>query len=232
MIKQTLQWSLCHHSSVHTNLMGLCASAVVWLTGRLHAMDDLGPIWFFTYVVQQAGQIIGILSLRVLSWFHRLLRDNIVWRALTRVGNTAGNIATIAILTVISIRSLGCCRCLSGDLLIQLQAEEIMISWILKNIKTSSMETFSALLALCAGNSPVSGEFPAQKPVTQSVGCIPWSAPWINSWVNNRQAGDLRRHRAHYDVIVMDDGVVTWNNSRITSPLGETHRWLMNFLPN
>ena len=31
------------------------------------------------------------------------------------------------------------------------------------------METFSALLAICAGNSPVSGEFPAQRPVTRSV---------------------------------------------------------------
>ena len=30
------------------------------------------------------------------------------------------------------------------------------------------METFSTLLALCAGNSPVSGEFPAQRPVTQT----------------------------------------------------------------
>ena len=30
------------------------------------------------------------------------------------------------------------------------------------------METFSALLALCARNSPVTGEFPAQRPVTQS----------------------------------------------------------------
>ena len=30
-----------------------------------------------------------------------------------------------------------------------------------------------------------------------------WYAPWINAWVNNREAGDLRRHRAHYDVIVM-----------------------------
>ena len=30
-----------------------------------------------------------------------------------------------------------------------------------------------------------------------------WSAPWINGWVNNREAGDLRRHRAHYDVNVM-----------------------------
>ena len=26
---------------------------------------------------------------------------------------------------------------------------------------------------------------------------------WINGWVNNCEAGDLRRHRAHYDVIVM-----------------------------
>ena len=26
---------------------------------------------------------------------------------------------------------------------------------------------------------------------------------WINAWVNNREAGDLRRHRGHYDVIAM-----------------------------
>ena len=30
------------------------------------------------------------------------------------------------------------------------------------------METLSALLAICAGNSPVPGEFPAQRPVTRS----------------------------------------------------------------
>ena len=29
------------------------------------------------------------------------------------------------------------------------------------------METFSALLALCAGNSPAPGEFPTQRPVTR-----------------------------------------------------------------
>ena len=27
---------------------------------------------------------------------------------------------------------------------------------------------------------------------------------WLNGWVNNREAGDLRRHRAHYDVVVMN----------------------------
>ena len=26
---------------------------------------------------------------------------------------------------------------------------------------------------------------------------------WINGWVNNREAGDLRRHRSHYEVTIM-----------------------------
>ena len=39
----------------------------------------------------------------------------------------------------------------------------IIISWW-----GHQMETFSALLAICAGNSPVHGEFPAQRPVTRS----------------------------------------------------------------
>ena len=37
------------------------------------------------------------------------------------------------------------------------------------NMMTSS-KTFSALLAFCAGNSPITGEFPAQRPVTMSFG--------------------------------------------------------------
>ena len=27
---------------------------------------------------------------------------------------------------------------------------------------------------------------------------------WMNAWVKNREAGDLRRNRAHNDVIVID----------------------------
>ena len=64
------------------------------------------------------------------------------------------------------------------------------------------MEAFSALRALCAGNSPVPGEFPSQKPVTQSFDVFLICA-WTNGWANNREAGDLRRHRSHYDVTVM-----------------------------
>ena len=166
------------------------------------------------------------------------------------------------------------------------------------------MEIFSALLSICAGNSPVAGEFPAQRPGTrifdiffdlrlnkrlskQRRGCwfekllrllwrhrnvnlmaevwdvyyayffadedhvitdpysplivsndvIKWKhfpcywpfvrgihrspvnsphkgqwcgvlifsliCAWMNGWVNKREAGDLRRHEAHYNVIVM-----------------------------
>ena len=64
------------------------------------------------------------------------------------------------------------------------------------------METFSALLAICAGNSPASGEFPAQRPVTRSFGVFFYLCQ-INGWENNREAGHLRRYRTHYDVIVM-----------------------------
>ena len=64
------------------------------------------------------------------------------------------------------------------------------------------METFSALLALCAGNSPVTGEFLSQRPVTQSFD-VSFDMQLNKRWINNREVGDLRRHCAHYDVIVM-----------------------------
>ena len=58
------------------------------------------------------------------------------------------------------------------------------------------METVSALLALCAGNSPHKG---------QRRGALMFAliCAWINGWVNHRKACDLRRHCSHYDVIVM-----------------------------
>ena len=64
------------------------------------------------------------------------------------------------------------------------------------------METYSVLLALCAGihrspvNSPHNGQWPGA--LMYSLICA-----WINAWVNNREASDLRHHLTHYDVIVM-----------------------------
>ena len=45
-------------------------------------------------------------------------------------------------------------------------------------------------------NSPHKGQW--RGALMFSLICV-----WINGWVNNREAGDLRRNRAHYDVTVM-----------------------------
>ena len=45
-------------------------------------------------------------------------------------------------------------------------------------------------------NSPHKGQ--SSRALVFSLICV-----WIKGWVNNREAGDLRRYRAHYDVTVM-----------------------------
>ena len=66
------------------------------------------------------------------------------------------------------------------------------------------METFSALLAICAGNTDHRW-IPHTNASDAELWCFLWSVPWIKGWVNNREAGVLRGHRAHYDVIVMSE---------------------------
>ena len=98
-------------------------------------------------------------------------------------------------------------------------------------------ETFYSLLALWEGNPPVtdrfplhddvikwkhfprywpfvrgihrSGDFPAQRPVTRRFDLFFFICARINDWVNNREAGDLRRYRGHYDVTVMHKRLAT-----------------------
>ena len=64
------------------------------------------------------------------------------------------------------------------------------------------MEIFSALLAICAGNSTVPVISP-HKGQWRAALMLSLICAWLNGWVNNREAGDLRRYVAHYDVIVM-----------------------------
>ena len=93
------------------------------------------------------------------------------------------------------------------------------------------METFSALLALCAGNSTVPVNSPHKG---QWRGALMFSLiyAWINDWVNNREAGDLRRHCDHYDVIVMAP-VHVRRNSQV-QPYGLTliSVWRSNHMPS
>ena len=70
-----------------------------------------------------------------------------------------------------------------------------MLSWW-----RHQMETFSALLDICAGNSPGPGEFPAQRPVSRSFKFFfdlrlnkQLSKEWRDWWFET-QSHPLRRH--------------------------------------
>ena len=61
---------------------------------------------------------------------------------------------------------------------------------------------------------PLCGEFighrwiPLTKTSDAELWCCYFISAWINGWVNNGEAGDSRRHRAHYDVTVMAESVL------------------------
>ena len=98
--------------------------------------------------------------------------------------------------------------------------------WVFFKYSQQTTDTNSSIHAIMMTSSngnifrvigPLCGEFtgrrrlPRKRPVTRSFDVFLISA-WINGWVNNREAGDLRHHRAHYDVIVMvlKARVLTW----------------------
>ena len=51
---------------------------------------------------------------------------------------------------------------------------------------------------------------------------FPLICTWTNGWANSRDASDLRRHRAHYDIIVMWQWKLHLDSLRMTS-LTEIH---------
>ena len=49
-----------------------------------------------------------------------------------------------------------------------------------------------------------------QRPVARSFN-FSLICAWRNDWINNQDAGDLRRHRAHYNVTVMNWMIIAHN---------------------
>ena len=103
------------------------------------------------------------------------------------------NSHTIAITYLINI---GCWweRC------IQWASEWFGLEWILPFAWwRHQMETFLRYWTFFAGihRFPHNGQW--RGALMFSLICV-----WIDGWVNNHEAGDLRRYRAHYDVIVME----------------------------
>ena len=84
--------------------------------------------------------------------------------------------------------------CLYMDMFLQHHLQPLIPWW------RHQMEKLSALLALCEGNSSVNSPHKGQwrGALMFSLLCV-----WTNGWANNGDAGDLRCHRAHYDLAVM-----------------------------
>ena len=88
------------------------------------------------------------------------------------------------------------------------------------------METFSALLVICAGNSPVTGEFPTQRPVTRSFDVFFDLGPnkrlskqsW--GWWFETQSRPLWRHRNEMHIHVC----------AMITPLS-LNLWLLDVMP-
>ena len=105
----------------------------------------------------------------------------------------------------------------------------------IKKIKNSSAACLMeyAFYMITSSNGDI---FPRYRPFVRAIHRSPVISPrkgqwrgalmfsliwvWINGWVNNREAGDLRRHRAHCDVIVM----IT-NHSHISLNVSITNGW-------
>ena len=74
-----------------------------------------------------------------------------------------------------------------------------LMAWLLESPTwwRHQMETFSALLTICAGNSPVTGDYTPHKGQWRGALMFSLIGAWINGWVRNREAGDLRRPLRH-----------------------------------
>ena len=94
---------------------------------------------------------------------------------------------------------------------------------IRSHTKLSMMTSFNGNILRVTG--PLCWEFTVHRLPVNSPHKGQWHGVWVfffiyawtNDWVNNRDAGDLRRHRAHYDVSVMS-----------TKPINETN--VQNYL--
>ena len=100
----------------------------------------------------------------------------------------------------------------------RLCATQSVVSWW-----RHQMEAFSALLAICAGNSPGTGEFPTQRPVTRSFDVFVdlrlnkrLSKPWWGWWFETLSR-PLWRHRNVIRYLLRSDAVcnvihgLAWN---------------------
>ena len=79
-----------------------------------------------------------------------------------------------------------------------------------KTIPLSTHDDVIKIKNIFRVTGPLRGEIAGQKGQWRGALMFSLICAWTNSWVNNRDAGDLRRHRTHYDVIVITSACIIW----------------------
>ena len=82
---------------------------------------------------------------------------------------------------------------------------------------------------ICRVTGPLCGEFSGHKDQWRGAVMFSLICAWINGLVNNREVGDLRHHRAHYDVTVMGLLYTRRRHLVIAVPSNDPARELVTF---
>ena len=104
----------------------------------------------------------------------------------------------------------------------------VILVWCLWQLHAIMMTLSNGNIFRITGH--LCGEFtgPRWIPRTKASDAFSLICFWINGWVNNCEAGDLRRYRAHCDVIVMimmsHDEEIPWEPSISTSSMLSTEK--------
>ena len=99
------------------------------------------------------------------------------------------------------------------------RGKSMLATWRTKSSVAGGLSLRDAMWSHCLDDVINWKHFPRYWPFVRGIHRSPVNSPhkgqwrgalmfplicvWINGWVNNREAGDLRRYRAHYDVTVM-----------------------------
>ena len=102
------------------------------------------------------------------------------------------------------------CHKMRYDMNIVIYDKRYIMIWYMKHDDVIKWKHFPRYWPFVCGIhwSPVNSLHKGQWRVALMFSSI---CAWINEWVNNREAGDLRRHRVQYDLIVMN---VKWYRIR------------------
>ena len=173
-----------HHEWQMTSAQGHTFFRTTWIKLQVNT-------WIFTYIhIQSCDESISICCwVYFIIFFHSLFEVRICWAGKRKL--------------VYSFYSRFLHSHSSDRVRVPSENELILKDWgkhddVIKLKLFRCYWPFVREIHLPPVNSPHKGQW--RRALIFSLICA-----WINGWVNNREAGDLRRHRAHYDVIVMTE---------------------------